>query len=74
MLKKILKNKKVKISGKMNEDYLVVHIVSDETGKKICDVKLSLQEVLNLAEYAIKDIFKHLENDIKNKTEKKDVL
>ncbi len=57
-----------------NEEYLVVHIISDETGKNICDVKLSLQEVLNLVEYAIKDIFKRLENNVKNKTEKRDVL
>ncbi|HRR48720.1 MAG TPA: hypothetical protein P5293_02030 [Bacteroidales bacterium] len=71
---KILENKKAKISGKMNEEYLVVHIISDETGKNICDVKLSLQEVLNLVEYAIKDIFKRLENNVKNKTEKRDVL
>jgi len=74
MLMKILENKKAKISGKMNEEYLVVHIISDETGKNICDVKLSLQEVLNLVEYAIKDIFKRLENNVKNKTEKRDVL
>jgi hypothetical protein len=69
----MLKNKKVNFSGKMDDDCLVVHIVADENGKKICDLKLSTQEVLNLVEYAIKDIFGRLEKDLKEEG-KEDVL
>jgi hypothetical protein len=53
--------------SKKEKPFLVVHLVADESGEKICDLELTEAEAIRLVEYAIKNLLGKMANE--NKTE-----